>query len=94
VGVALVIDWERTDVVYMKTLEWIVGCTSEWVHLNEDFQSTHDFAAWALAYELGDSAVRDRGIIKELSALLQTPVANHEVVYHRTASGMRCFGSI
>ena len=30
---------------------------------------------------LGDSAVRDRGIVEELSALLQTPVANHGVVY-------------
>ena len=42
------------------------------MHLNED-----DSAAWALAYELGDSAVRDRGIVEELSALLQAPVANH-----------------
>jgi hypothetical protein len=38
-------------------------------------------AAWALTYELGDSVVRDRGILKELSALLKTPVANHGVVY-------------
>ncbi len=41
-------------------------------------QSYHDYrdnnlAAWALAYELGDSAVRDRGIVEELSALLQEP---------------------
>jgi hypothetical protein len=36
---------------------------------------------WALAYELGDSAVRDRGIVEELSALLQAPVADHGVVY-------------
>ena len=46
------------------------------MRLNEDFESTHDLAAWALAYELGDSAVQDRGIVDELSALLQTPVAN------------------
>ena len=27
VGMALVIGWKRTDVVYVKTLEWIVkGC--------------------------------------------------------------------
>jgi hypothetical protein len=38
---------------------------------------THNLAAWALAYELGDSAVRDHGIVEELSALLQAPVANH-----------------
>ena len=37
VGVALVIDWKRTDVVYVQTLEWIVGRTSEWMRLNEDF---------------------------------------------------------
>ena len=30
---------------------------------------------------LGDSAVRDRGIVEELSALLQAPVADHGVVY-------------
>ena len=51
VGVALVIDWKRTDVVYVQTLEWIVGCASEWMRLNEDFESTHYLAAWALAYE-------------------------------------------
>ena len=51
------------------------------MRLNEDLKSTHDFAAWALAYELGDGAVRDRGIVKELSALQQAPVANHGVVY-------------
>ena len=53
---------------------------------------------WALAYELGDSEVRDRGIVEELSALLQAPVADHGIVYRtnslKTASGMRCFGSI
>ena len=37
-------------------------------------------AVWALAYELGDSAVRDRGIVEELSALLQAPVANNGIV--------------
>ncbi len=51
-------------------LEWIVSCASEWMRLNEEFQSTHDLAAWTLAYELGDSAVRDRGIVEEPSALL------------------------
>ena len=85
-GVALVIDWKRTDVVYVETLEWVVGCASKWMRLN-------DLAAWALAYELGDS-----GIIEELSALLQAPVADHGIVYRsnlfKTASGMRCFGSI
>jgi hypothetical protein len=75
VGVALVIDWKRTDVVCVETLEWIIGCKSEWNRLNEDFWS------WALAYELGDCAVRDRGIFEEYSALLQTPVADHGVVY-------------
>ena len=25
-----------TDVVYVETLAWIVGCTSEWMRLNED----------------------------------------------------------
>ena len=43
------------------------------MRLNEDF-------LWALTYELGDSAVRDRGIVEELSALLQAPVANHGIV--------------
>jgi hypothetical protein len=51
------------------------------MHLNEDFKSTHNLAAWALAYELGDSADRERGIIEELFALLQAPVANHGIVY-------------
>ncbi len=41
---------------------------------------THNLAAWALAYELGDSAVRDRGIVVELSGLLQAPVANHGIM--------------
>ena len=36
VGVALVIDWKRTDVVYMETLEWVVECASKWMRLNED----------------------------------------------------------
>ena len=48
-------------------------------------------AAWALAYELGDSAVRDRGIVEELSALLQAPVANHGVVY-RSNLFKNCIG--
>ena len=51
------------------------------MRLNEDLKSTHDFAAWALAYELGDSAVYNRGIVEELSALQQAPVADHGVVY-------------
>ena len=50
------------------------------MRLNENLKSTHNLAAWALAYELGDSAVRDRGIVEELSALLQAPVANHGIV--------------
>jgi hypothetical protein len=37
VGVALVISWKRTDVVYVKTLEWIVGGAYEWMRLDEDF---------------------------------------------------------
>ncbi len=69
-GVALVIRWERTDVVYMKTLKWIVGCACEGMRLDENFKSTHDLAAWALAYELGDSAVCDCRIIETFSALL------------------------
>jgi hypothetical protein len=51
------------------------------MHLNENFESKHDLAAWALVYELSDSAVRDRGIDEKLSALLQSPVANPGVVY-------------
>ena len=39
--IALVIRWKGFHVVYVSTLKWIVGCTCE----------------WALAYELGDSAV-------------------------------------
>ena len=57
------------------------------MRLNEDF-------LWALTYELGDSAVRDRGIVEELSALLQAPVANHGIVYRSNVSDIRCFGSI
>jgi hypothetical protein len=38
-------------------------------------------AAWASAYELGDSAVCDSRIVEKLSALLQTPVVKHGVVY-------------
>jgi hypothetical protein len=47
--------------------------------------------AWALAYELGDSSVRDRGIVEELFALLQTPVANRGVVY-RSNLFRNCIG--
>ena len=54
---------------------------SIWMRLNEDFWSTHDLEAWALVYVLGDSAVRDRGIVEKLSLLLQTPVVNHGAVY-------------
>ena len=32
-----------------------------------------------MAYELDDSAVRDRGIVEELSARLQAPVVNHGI---------------
>jgi hypothetical protein len=46
------------------------------MRLNEDFKSTHYLAAL-----VHDSAVRDRGIVEELSALLQAPVADHGVVY-------------
>ena len=28
---------KRTDVVYVQTLEWIVGCASEWMRLKVDF---------------------------------------------------------
>ena len=90
-GVTLLVWSERSNMVYMKTLKWIVGCASKWMRLNEDFQSTHDLAAWALAYELGDSAVRDRGIVEELSALQQTPVANHGIVY-RSSLFKNCIG--
>ena len=47
--------------------------------------------SWALAYELSDSAVRDRGIIKEFSALLLAPVADHGVVY-RSNLFKNCIG--
>ncbi len=40
------------------------------MRLDENFNSTHDLAAWALAYELGDSAVCDCRIIETFSALL------------------------
>ena len=42
----------------------------EWMRLDENFKSTHDLAAWALAYELDDCAVCDRGINETLFALL------------------------
>ena len=58
-GVALVIRWEGSDWVYVQTLKWIVGCACEWMRVGENFKSTHDLAAWALANELGDSAVCD-----------------------------------
>jgi len=61
------------------------------MRLNEDVSSTHNLAAWALAYKLGDSAVRDRGVVEELSALLQTPVADHGVV-HRCNLFKNCIG--
>ena len=66
------------------------------MRLNEDFESTHDLAAWALAYELGDSAVQDRGIVDELSALLQTPVANPGFFcsnLFKNCIGRICYGS-
>ena len=50
-----------------------------------------NLAACALAYEQGDSAVRDRGIIEELSTLLQAPVADHEIVY-RSNLFKNCIG--
>ena len=40
------------------------------MRLDENFKSTHDLAAWTLAYELGDGAVCDRGIIETFFALL------------------------
>jgi hypothetical protein len=49
---------------------WIVRCACEWMRLDENFKSTHDLAAWSLAYELGDSAVCNLGIIETLFALL------------------------
>ena len=54
------------------------------MRLNEDVSSTHNLAAWALA-------VRDRGVVEELSALLQTPVADHGVV-HRCNLFKNCIG--
>jgi hypothetical protein len=57
--------------------------------LNEDFKSTHNLAAWALAYELGDSAAYE--LSEELSALLQAPVANHGIVY-RSNLFKNCIG--
>ena len=50
-----------------------------------------NLAACALAYEQGDSAVRDRGIVEELSALLQAPVADHGVMY-RSNLFKKCIG--
>ena len=38
----------------VQTLKRIVGCACERMRLDEDFKSTHDLAAWALANELGD----------------------------------------
>ena len=68
------------------------------MRLDEDFKSTHNLTTWALANELGDGAVCDRGIIEELSALLQPQCPTMELctaaIYLKTASGMRCFGSI
>ena len=49
-------------------------------------------ATWALANELGDGAVCDRGIIETFSALLETPVANHGVV-HRSNLSKDCIGN-
>ena len=40
------------------------------MRLDENFKSTHNLAAWALANELGDGAVCDRGIIETFFALL------------------------
>jgi hypothetical protein len=57
-------------VVYVKTLEWIVGGACERMGPDEDFWSTHNLAAWALADELGDSVVYDRRIIKSPPVLL------------------------
>ena len=37
VGVALVIRWKRSDVVYVKTLEWIVVGACEGMRPDEDF---------------------------------------------------------
>ena len=42
---------------------------------------------------LGDSAVRDRGIVEGLFALLQTPVANHGVMY-RSNLFKNCIGHV
>jgi hypothetical protein len=61
------------------------------MRLNEDFKSTHNWAAWALAYELGDSAVGCCRIIETLPALLQAPVANHGVV-HSSSLFINCIG--
>jgi hypothetical protein len=37
VGVALVISWKRSDVVYVKILEWIVGSAFERMRADEDY---------------------------------------------------------
>ena len=70
-----------------------IGGACERMRLDEDFKSTHDLTTWTLAYELGDSAVRDRGIVEGLFALLQTPVANHGVVY-RSNLFKNCIGYV